>query len=164
MADVPKTPTFIAHGWAAFMLLAGLGLWLILWCSILLTILILTILNCTPLGRLTLWGPSLAIAVSLTTPNFQIPALVLAWAFFAPANLHLAFQALHSKIHALTSLMKALICGSVYVTGLVLTSKLEGESPWSPVEATLVVTCCCPYSKAYSSLRSQAAFMRAVTS
>ena len=31
MADMPPTPTFIAHRWATFMLLVGLGLWLILW-------------------------------------------------------------------------------------------------------------------------------------
>ena len=148
MADMPPTLTFIAHRWATFMLLVVLVVQLILWGCILLTILILIILTFNPFDRLMPWGFPFTIVAILTTPWAQLPVPVLAWAFLVLANLHPAFQALHSEIHALTSFMKALICDSATDKGSVLTSNPWGRSPWSPAEAALVVTCHCPQSKA----------------
>ena len=72
MAGVPPTPTLMAHRWAAFMLLVVLGLQLILWGHILMTILILIILTCAPLGGLMLCGLALPIVEILTSPTGMI--------------------------------------------------------------------------------------------
>ena len=50
MADMPPTPTFVTHGWAAFRLLVLLGLQPIMWDHILMTNLILMILTYAPFG------------------------------------------------------------------------------------------------------------------
>ena len=139
--------------WANFLLLVGLGLWLILWC-VLLTILILTILN---YSHLVIATSLTAIPISITSssPGLGIP---LPWPTYIQ----------HSRLYILRSMHLPHLWrpSSVIQPPARFGTYLQswGHFPLVPHRGHFSSHLPLPISKPCSSLRSWAGFMRPVMS